>query len=289
MQHHQIGTRQQLRGGNPTLAYQALAQHYGWALGQIFDGLDSSLPTPERVIILEEDIHTSPDFFSYMKATSKLLDEDSKLLVVSSYNDNGHMVKDPYRILRTDFFPGLGWMMNRRLWKEELESKWPKGYWDDWLREPEQRKGRHILRPEVSRSFHFGEEGGTSGNQFGSILSRVKLNKDFIDWSTQDLSYLRQATFDEQYGKLIAQSAYVQTVREGLESVATRDTRLEYGGLAQFQAMAHELGIMEDEKAAVPRTSYKGVVEIRPLNNHLLFLTPHLDTLTKSLPSAGGR
>jgi alpha-1,3-mannosyl-glycoprotein beta-1,2-N-acetylglucosaminyltransferase len=223
-----------------------------------------------------------------MKATSKLLDEDPTLMAVSAYNDNGHMVKDPTRILRTDFFPGLGWMMNRRLWIEELESKWPTGYWDDWLREPGQRKGRHILRPEVSRTYHFGEKGGTSRNQFGSILSSVKLNKDDIDWTTQDLSYLDQDSFDEQYGKLVAKSTLVRTVQEAQASVRMRDTRLEYGGIVQFKAMANELGIMNDEKASVPRTAYKGVVEIRPSGDHFLFLTPPLNELKNSLPYAQG-
>jgi alpha-1,3-mannosyl-glycoprotein beta-1,2-N-acetylglucosaminyltransferase len=28
-------------------------------------------------------------------------------------------------------------MMSRKLWNE-LHPKWPLGFWDDWLREPEQ-------------------------------------------------------------------------------------------------------------------------------------------------------
>jgi alpha-1,3-mannosyl-glycoprotein beta-1,2-N-acetylglucosaminyltransferase len=34
-------------------------------------------------------------------------------------------------------------MMRKELWLE-LEPKWPFGYWDDWLREPPQRKGRQV-------------------------------------------------------------------------------------------------------------------------------------------------
>jgi hypothetical protein len=109
-------------------AYQALSKHYGWALSQVFDGkIDPKLPIPKRVIILEEDIHIAPDFFSYFESTAKILDEDSSLLAVSAFNDNGHLVSDPTRLLRSDFFPGLGWMMTRALWKDELEAKWPDG------------------------------------------------------------------------------------------------------------------------------------------------------------------
>ena len=41
--------------------------------------------------------------------------------------------------------------MQRSLWLE-FRKKWPKGYWDDWVREPENRKGRACLRPEISRT-----------------------------------------------------------------------------------------------------------------------------------------
>lgn len=34
--------------------------------------------------------------------------------------------------------------MPRRLW-EEVEPKWPEAYWDDWLREPAQRKERQVI------------------------------------------------------------------------------------------------------------------------------------------------
>lgn len=122
--HHE----QQLRGSIKGEAYQALARHYGWALTQVFDGkVDDKYPIPQRVIILEEDIRVAADFFSYMEATSSLLDNDPTLFAVSAFNDNGHQVKDPKRLLRSDFFPGLGWMMTRELWKTELEVKWPAG------------------------------------------------------------------------------------------------------------------------------------------------------------------
>jgi alpha-1,3-mannosyl-glycoprotein beta-1,2-N-acetylglucosaminyltransferase len=130
--------------------YQALAVHYGWALRQVF-----SLPPTERVLILEEDLHIAPDFFTYFAKMAPLLDRDHNLLAVSAFNDNGlkSKVKDATRVLRSDFFPGLGWCMTKRLWDEELATKWPEGYWDDWLREPAQRQGRHILRPEVRLFF----------------------------------------------------------------------------------------------------------------------------------------
>lgn len=48
---------------------------------------------------------------------------------VSAWNDNGKIgnIDDKFAagLYRTDFFPGLGWMMTKELW-HELSVKWPK-------------------------------------------------------------------------------------------------------------------------------------------------------------------
>jgi alpha-1,3-mannosyl-glycoprotein beta-1,2-N-acetylglucosaminyltransferase len=269
-------------------SYQALAKHYGWALKSLFEEQIEGLPTaPQRVVILEEDLHIAPDFFEYFQATSKILDEDPSLFAVSAFNDNGHMVKDPTRLLRSDFFPGLGWMMTRRLWVDELDSKWPKDYWDDWLREPAQRQDRQVIRPEVSRTYHFGTEGGASGNQFGSILESVILDTRVVDWKHQDLSYLYETAYNVQYAELIKSSRLVSTWEEAQEALNTADVRLEYQRYKDFQKLAQIINIMDDEKAMVPRTAYNGVVEIRPVGEHLLLLTPPMTQLKEDFPTLG--
>jgi alpha-1,3-mannosyl-glycoprotein beta-1,2-N-acetylglucosaminyltransferase len=72
----------------------------------------------------------APDFFSYFASTYQLLKKDSSLWCVSAWNDNGKAslvdVQQGSKLLyRSDFFPGLGWMMTKELW-DELEPKWPK-------------------------------------------------------------------------------------------------------------------------------------------------------------------
>lgn len=75
----------------------------------------------------EEDIEIAPDFFEYFIHLSPLLDSDPTVYCISGWNDNGKAmhVKDPgllsnmglliriVALYRTDFFPGLGWMMTR--------------------------------------------------------------------------------------------------------------------------------------------------------------------------------
>ena len=310
-----------LRGRSGSSPYEALARHYKWALTKLFDGSvyntnkGTGVPLPQRVIILEEDLHISPDFFSYMYATSKILDEDDTLLSVSAFNDNGHICSDgsnsngcdPKRLLRSDFFPGLGWLLTRKLWMNELQIKWPNGYWDDWLREPIQRQNRQIIRPEISRTYHFGSKGGASNNQFGSILSNVILNKENINWMNQDsdyddpdldLSFLKNEEYRTKYGQLVYNAKHASNLNDALEQVRFDNVRIEYQNYNHFKKLADKLQIMDDEKAMIPRTSYNGIVETRPTinnnandaavdgnNNHrILFLTPPIQQLSKDFP-----
>jgi alpha-1,3-mannosyl-glycoprotein beta-1,2-N-acetylglucosaminyltransferase len=279
-----------LRGMNNP--YHALAVHYGWALGQVFAGL-AMAPSqhqhpavqPQRVLILEEDLHISPDFFDYFRALAPVLDKDATLLAISAFNDNGYSdkVHDGTRLFRSDFFPGLGWLMTRRLWDTELSTKWPTGYWDDWLRDPAQRRDRHIIRPEISRTFHFGTKGGASGNQFGDQLNKILLNKVPVDWSSQDLSYLGRDRYDQDYWQSIQEAQPVISLPLAMKAVKVSNVRLEYSDFFKFQLFAESLSLMTDEKAGVPRTAYYGVVETRPLGNFILYLTPPLEDLKNEM------
>jgi len=176
---------QQKQGEN---GYQLLSQHYGFGLKSVFTGDAFAIPNlvgeneisiiapASHAIILEEDIEVAPDFFSFFQRMTPLLDDPAEnLLCVSAWNDNGmkNFVRDPLAVVRSDFFPGLGWMMSKSLY-DEIGDRWPRGYWDDWLREPPQRKKRETIRPEISRTFHFGQKGGTSGGQYSSYLDSIQ-------------------------------------------------------------------------------------------------------------------
>lgn len=269
-----------------TLGYKALAQHYHWGLETVFSGIEN-YPRPERLIVLEEDLLISHDFFDYFAYMAPYLDKDESLLAVSAFNDNGKngLVKDSTRVLRSDFFPGLGWMITQDLWSSELSAKWPDQYWDDWLRDPDQRKGRQILRPEVSRTYHFGVV-GTSDNQFGDTLSAIYLNEENVDWSKVDLSYLEKSAFEASYFSLISKAQPANDIGNALTLCKNGDVRLEYNSMGRFSQIAELLGIMNDEKSGILRTAYRGIVEIRPYGGYILFLVQSMEDIeTKMIQS----
>ncbi|GFS10954.1 alpha-1,3-mannosyl-glycoprotein 2-beta-N-acetylglucosaminyltransferase [Elysia marginata] len=254
------------------VGYYKIARHYKWALDQIF--VTFNYPA---VIIVEDDLDISPDFYEYFSATYPLLKQDPDLWCVSAWNDNGKqgMVSSEAELLyRTDFFPGLGWMIDRELYLGELQKKWPDTFWDDWMRHPDQRKGRQCIRPEICRTSTFGKKGVSKGLFFEKHLKFIQHNTVFVPFSKMDLSYLLKANYDPMFHKKVY-SAPVLTanqVRSG-ELSAEKVVRVEYTGKDNFKRQAKLLGIMDDFKAGVPRVAYQGVVSFM-VQNRRVYLAP---------------
>ena len=81
-----------------------------------------------QVIVVEDDLEFAEDFFEYFEATLPILRADPTLWCVSAWNDNGKrgLIDEtkPELLYRTDFFGGLGWMLTKELWTNELSTKW---------------------------------------------------------------------------------------------------------------------------------------------------------------------
>ena len=84
----------------------------------------------DQVIIVEDDLEVAPDFYQFFESTLPILKADPTLWCVSAWNDNGKKdlvdSRTPELLYRTDFFGGLGWMMTKELWINEIGPKWPK-------------------------------------------------------------------------------------------------------------------------------------------------------------------
>ncbi|KAF6177130.1 hypothetical protein GIB67_005118 [Kingdonia uniflora] len=177
-----------------------IGSHYKWALDGLFYKHNFT-----RVIILEDDKEISPDFFDYFEAAATLMDKDRTIMAVSSWNDNGQkqFVHDPKFRYRSDFFPGLGWMLTNVTW-DELSPKWPKAYWDDWLRLKTNHKDRQFICLEVCRTYNFGEHGSSMGQFFKQYLEPIKLNDVHDDWKSMDLSYLTEGNYLRHFANIVS-------------------------------------------------------------------------------------
>lgn len=162
---------------------QRISVHYEFAMTQAFARNHSHL------ILVEDDMVFSPDFLRFFLETGWLLDTDPTLFCISSWNDNGfrRFAQNGAVLRRTEYFPGLGWMIKRELWESEWREKWPGSLypnravtgWDHWLRLPDQTLGRHCIFPEVPRNRNRGSQGANvRSSEFDSHLRRIAFNED---------------------------------------------------------------------------------------------------------------
>nr|XP_020442526.1 alpha-1,3-mannosyl-glycoprotein 2-beta-N-acetylglucosaminyltransferase-like [Monopterus albus] len=240
--------------------YYKIARHYRWALNQVFNTFSQS-----TVVIVEDDLEVAPDFFEYFRALYPILRSDPTLWCVSAWNDNGRdALVDSSKaglLYRTDFFPGLGWMLLKELWNE-LEPKWPSAFWDDWMRQPEQRKDRSCIRPEISRTITFGRKGVSLGQFFDQYLRYIKLNTEFVPFTKHNLSYLLKDKYDKKFIKEVysAPLMKIEDLQKGSSLRGPGPYRVQYSSRDGFKVFARNLGVMDDLKSGVPRTGYRGVV-----------------------------
>ncbi|KAL5019879.1 hypothetical protein ScPMuIL_002771 [Solemya velum] len=237
--------------------YYKIARHYKWALNQIFYKFNYT-----SVIIVEDDLDVSPDFFEYFSATYPILKSDPTLWCVSAWNDNGKgsfVSDEAEKLYRTDFFPGLGWMMLETLWRE-IGPKWPETFWDDWMRHQDQRKERACIRPEICRTSTFGKKGVSHGLFFEKHLKFIRLNDKFVPFTQKDLSYLLKDNYDRTFIDEVynCELQKVEEVIAGTKKLPA--VRVQYSTKEEFKSLAKKMGIMDDFKAGVPRAAYRGVI-----------------------------
>ncbi|XP_060808685.1 alpha-1,3-mannosyl-glycoprotein 2-beta-N-acetylglucosaminyltransferase isoform X2 [Amyelois transitella] len=238
--------------------YYKIARHFKFALDHVLHTLGH-----DAVIIVEDDLDISQDFYEYFLGTYPLLLEDDSLWCISAWNDNGKRdvidLSAPELLHRTDFFPGLGWMIMRHTWTK-LAEEWPPAFFDDWLRNPMNTDGKACIRPEISRTHTFGKIGVSKGLFYENHLKSMHLNTKYVEFTKLDLSYLLKKFYDPALEETV--SSLPVTTADQLEAMprGSDAVKLTYSNARSFQHQARVLGLMDDFRSGVPRTAYRGIV-----------------------------
>jgi len=226
-------------------------------------------------LIVEDDLDIAPDFFDYFLATRPLLDKDNSIFCISAWNDIGKKdIIDPSAVdllYRTDFFPGLGWLLTRNIWNE-IQPKFPQSFWDDWIREPENRKGRACIRPEISRSKTFGRVGVSKGQFFDQHLQYITLNDKPYPFRDYDLSHLLKEKYDEDFLDTVY-GTREHSINDVGKQLNVESIRVTYNSKDELDMLARKFGLLADRKAGVPRTAYKGILSFYKANKRI-YLAP---------------
>ncbi len=189
--------------GRPPAAHAALAAHYRWALARAFGDRHNA----SHVIIAEDDMLFAPDFLRFFAASAPLLAADATLWCASSWNDNGvtPLLADVTALRRTDFFPGLGWMLTAATW-QELAPAWPDGNWDHWMRADDVAKGRECVVPQVPRTLNIGRRGANmQAWLYDRRLARMGVAASDVA-SFGDVSYLLRPRYEARLRQAVAQA-----------------------------------------------------------------------------------
>nr|XP_027198225.1 protein O-linked-mannose beta-1,2-N-acetylglucosaminyltransferase 1-like [Dermatophagoides pteronyssinus] len=188
-----------------------ITQHYKASLTATFN----LYPDAQYAIILEEDLDVSPDFFGYFAQTMHLLDQDDTLFCISAWNDQAyeHTSSDTSLLYRVETMPGLGWMLTRKLYKNELESKWPtpdKSWdWDMWMRLSDIRRGRECIVPDVSRTYHFGSSGLNMNSYFQDMYFKKHAFNTNPSVLLKNVDLLKRENYERLINRLIRMAVII--------------------------------------------------------------------------------
>eukprot|EP00754_Rhynchopus_humris_P007702 Rhum_TRINITY_DN13536_c0_g2::Rhum_TRINITY_DN13536_c0_g2_i1::g.61126::m.61126/K00726/MGAT1; alpha-1,3-mannosyl-glycoprotein beta-1,2-N-acetylglucosaminyltransferase len=177
-----------------------LARHYKWALSEVLLKREHT-----HAIVVEDDMLVSKDFLSLFEQTAPLLAKDKTLMCVSSWNDNGygHLRLPEKELFRTGFFPGLGWMLTKKMWKE-LEPGFPRDQWDHWMRAQTTARGRECVVPFLSRNRNVGAKGSTSNKDFfARYLKDIAHYDGTSSVALGDLRYLLSSRYKTRLHRLV--------------------------------------------------------------------------------------
>lgn len=256
------------------LAYKRISKHYFWALQRVFSSASqqSFHTNISRVVIIEDDMEIASDFFSYFTTLAPMLDKNPDIYCISAWNDNGisSLSVNESQLHRTDFFPGLGWMLNRPLWLE-LSPYWPPFFWDDWMRHPNQTRNRQCIRPEVSRTANFGQKGVSQSFHYEAHVSKVVLSTKRINFADIDISYLAADNYFHYIFSRMSNATRLKYLNYLDITRGPKTDVIAFYPPGRLAAVGRRTRIMIDDRNGILRTSYLGVVVI-PWNGYWAFI-----------------
>uniref|UniRef100_A0A8D0YTB2 Protein O-linked-mannose beta-1,2-N-acetylglucosaminyltransferase 1 n=1 Tax=Sus scrofa TaxID=9823 RepID=A0A8D0YTB2_PIG len=203
-----------------------VSQHYKASLTATFN----LFPEAKFAVVLEEDLDIAVDFFSFLSQSIHLLEEDDSLYCISAWNDQGyeHTAEDPALLYRVETMPGLGWVLRKSLYKEELEPKWPTPEklwdWDMWMRMPEQRRGRECIIPDVSRSYHFGIVGLNMNGYFHEAYFKKHKFNTVPGVQLRNVDSLKKEAYEVEVHRLLSEAEVLDHSRNPCEDAFLPDT-----------------------------------------------------------------
>ena len=140
------------------------------------------------------------------------------------------------------------------------------------------RLGRETIRPEVCRTFNFGEKGASEGQWYKTHLANVKLASEKVDWGNEDLSYLDADAYERAVAEAVDAATPARDPSQITRAEITNPKgvfKVLYKDEAEFRRLAAKFHVFPEWKDGVPRGGYRGVVHLKMNDGrHEVMLVP---------------
>ncbi|CAE7203368.1 Mgat1 [Symbiodinium natans] len=253
------------------VAVAKIAAHFKFALSQSFE-----VAGFEFAIFVENDLTLAPDFLWYFRLTAPLLERDPSIWCVSAWNDNGflELAPDEHRLFRTDYFPGLGWMIRNSTWPLLRESwpRFPSTGWDHWIRHGSAVSTfskRDCIAPEAPRTRHVDTKGTNvkAGTPILKLLEKMATSK-LPHGELHDVTYLLRDEYEATVHRILQDGEVVQSVNT-LSALSTGRKSGRYQLIPyvreEFSSLAKKLQLYPGQ----PRGGWRGIIFSRHPQSHL--------------------
>ncbi|CAE7941015.1 Mgat1 [Symbiodinium necroappetens] len=251
------------------VAVAKIAAHFKFAISQSFE-----VAGFEFAIFVENDLTLAPDFLWYFRLTAPLLLRDPSVWCVSAWNDNGfrELAPDEHRLFRTDYFPGLGWMIRNSTWPM-LRDSWPafpSTGWDHWMRHGSGLKPRDCIAPEAPRTRHVDSKGTNvkAGTPILKLLEKMATSS-LPHGQLHDVTYLLREEYETKIRKLLQDGELVRSLDELQahipDKVPGRYHLIPYVR-EDFPGLAKKLQLYPGQ----PRGGWRGIIFSRHPQSHAL-------------------
>jgi alpha-1,3-mannosyl-glycoprotein beta-1,2-N-acetylglucosaminyltransferase len=121
--------------------------------------------------------------------------------------------------------------------------------------------GRETIRPEVCRTFNFGEKGASEGQWYKTHLANVKLASEKVDWGNEGLSYLDADAYERAVAEAVDAATPARDPSQITRAEITNPKgvfKVLYKDEAEFRRLVHlKMNDGRHEVMLVPRDAAK--------------------------------
>ena len=197
-----------------------VSQNYRRMLDDIFLSHPISVTPYQSCVILEDDLVLAPDALPYLEAAERVMQRDPTIFTGSLFADNSYPLyaRDPRRFRRVSHFAGLGFIMTRRRYVDEVRRTLWAGLqnWDEQVQKFLQRRDLVSIVPEISRALHLRRTTSNSLEQSRPshpFESQLLSNEILTEYS---LDHLERTAYDRLIVASIQRRQYIQYLADAL-------------------------------------------------------------------------